>query len=122
MGTWIKAIAICLVSIMFSVVYFFASNYDLVWTAMLFVYLLIGGLLIVSFERTKRKIVDQYNPTKQEMKTVFTAMKFLEKKRDVVLQCKLRENIILMGWLLCSILFSFICNVFIHILLEAFAI
>lgn len=122
MGTWIKAIAIFLVSIIFSVVYFFASNYDLVWTAMLFVYLLIGGLLIVSFERTKRKIVDQYNPTKQEMKTVFTAMKFLEKKRDVVLQCKLRENIILMGWLLCSILFSFICNVFIHILLEAFAI
>ena len=122
MGTWIKAIAIFLVSIMFSVVYFFASNYDLVWTAMLFVYLLIGGLLIVSFERTKRKIVDQYNPTKQEMKTVFTAMKFLEKKRDVALQCKLRENIILMGWLLCSILFSFICNVFIHILLEAFAI
>lgn len=122
MNTWIKAIAIFFLSITFSVVYSLTDNVDFVWTVVFCVYLLIGVLLVVTFERIKRKIVIKHNPTQQEIKTIFSAMEFLQKKRDFVLQCQLREALVLMVCLLCSVCLNFICIFFIHFIREVFSI
>ena len=117
MNKWIKSFIIFLIEIIFLITYLCTQAYDTIWAVWMLVYFSMGVFLVVSFGLIRQKISDKYNPTKKEMKTVFTAIAFLKKNNDVPTLCKLEENIFLMVGLICVAIFHFCSTLFIHILL-----